>query len=150
MTLYAVVLVRGRTQTSRRLKDALDSIRLTRVNHCSLVEERNAGVFRVCKDYITWGEVDEDTLAKLIKKRGRMLGDKLVDSAVLNKGGFESASAFAKALFEGKAKLDAFGMKKLFRLHPPRGGHRHIKVSYPRGALGYRKEKINELLRLMM
>jgi len=150
MTAYAAVLVRGRVNASRRVKGALDSLRLTRINHCSIVDERARGALQACKDYITWGEADEATLTRLIEKRGRMPGDRPVDAGALRKGGFDSASAFARALLEGKAGMDAFGMKKVFRLHAPRGGYRHTKLAYPRGALGYRKDKINELLRLMM
>ena len=150
MALYAAVLVRGRVNASRRMKDALDSLRLTRVNHCSLAGETSLGALRVCKDYLTWGEVDEATLTKLIEARGMMPGDRPVDSEALKQGGFDSASSFAKALLEGKTKMDAFGMKRVFRLHPPKGGYRHTKLAYPRGALGYRKDDINPLLRSMM
>jgi len=150
MKLYALVLVRGRINTSRRVKDALDSLRLTRVNHCSLINETELGMLRLCKDNLTWGEINEPTLVQLIETRGRMPGDKPVDAAALAAGKFSSVLEFAKALLEGKAKLDAFGMKKVFRLHPPKSGYRQTKVQYPRGALGNRKEKINELLRSMM
>src|SRR3989338_4451472 len=150
MTLYALVLVRGRVNLSRREKDALDSLRLTRFNHCSLMNESEMGMLRLCKDYITWGLIDEPTLVQLIEARGRMPGDKPVDAAALAAGKFGSVCEFAKALLAGKAKLDAFGMKKVFRLHPPKSGYRETKVHYPRGALGNRKEKINDLLRSMM
>ncbi|RLG19414.1 50S ribosomal protein L30 [Candidatus Micrarchaeota archaeon] len=150
MNLYAVILVRGRVNASRRIKDALDSLRLTRVNHCSLVDESGKGMLQVCKDYVTWGAIDAETLAKLIEKRGMLSGDKPVDAEVLKKGGFESTVEFANALLAGKAKLDAFGMKKIFRLHPPRGGYKKVKLAYPRGALGFRKDGINELIRSMM
>ena len=87
---------------------------------------------------------------QLIEARGRMPGDKPVDAAALAAGKFGSVGEFAKALLAGKAKMDAFGMKKVFRLHPPKSGYRETKVHYPRGALGNRKEKINDLLRSMM
>ena len=45
------------------------------------------------------------------------------------------------------------GMGKIikpFRLSPPSGGHKPIKLLYPKGACGYRGEKINELLARMI
>ncbi|VVC04301.1 50S ribosomal protein L30 [Candidatus Burarchaeum australiense] len=150
MTLYAIVLVRGKINASRRLIDSLDSLRLTRVNHCSLADEKALGAVQICKDYVTWGPIDEETRVKLIEVRGRRPGDKPVDAAALAAGKFGSTQEFAKALMAGKAKMDAFGMKKVFRLHAPRGGYRHTKVAFPRGALGNRKAKMNELLRSMM
>ncbi len=60
----------------------------------------------------------------------------------------------AKSLFQGKTKLkDVPGMKTYFRLTPPRGGYERkgIKTQYSiGGALGYRKETINGLIRRMI
>jgi len=45
---------------------------------------------------------------------------------------------------------DVPGLKPLFRLHPPRKGYEGIKRSFKEGgALGYRADKINALLRRM-
>ncbi|HLC68396.1 MAG TPA: uL30 family ribosomal protein [Candidatus Bilamarchaeaceae archaeon] len=41
------------------------------------------------------------------------------------------------------------GETKVYRLHPPRKGHKSIKHRYPRGALGKRPE-MDSLLRRMM
>ncbi len=38
----------------------------------------------------------------------------------------------------------------IFRLTPPSKGHKPIKSLYPKGACGYRGEKINELLERMI
>ena len=151
MVLYAIVMVRGMINATPQVRNALRTLCLTRVNHCSLAPEVAKGSFQVAKDWITWGEVDELTLAALIAKRGRMPGDKPVTDAEAKKGKFDSIASFAKSLIEGKAKMDAFGMKKVFRLHPPKSGYRHTKKPYPQGALGYRRDgKMNELLRSMM
>ena len=52
---------------------------------------------------------------------------------------------------KGKTVMrDVPGLKPLFRLHPPRKGYEGIKRSFKEGgALGYRAEKINALLRRM-
>jgi large subunit ribosomal protein L30 len=53
---------------------------------------------------------------------------------------------------ESLGKLPVKGEKvKRYRLHPPRGGFRKtIKRPLPQGELGYRGEKINELIKRMM
>jgi large subunit ribosomal protein L30 len=38
----------------------------------------------------------------------------------------------------------------LFRLSPPKKGYKNIKYVFPKGALGYRGEKINELIERMI
>ena len=64
---------------------------------------------------------------------------------------FKTMKALAKGLTEGKTVMrDVPGLKPLFRLHPPRKGYEGIKRSFKEGgALGYRAEKINTLLRRM-
>ena len=59
--------------------------------------------------------------------------------------------ALAKGLTEGKTVMrDVPGLKPVFRLHPPRKGYEGIKRSFKEGgALGYRGEKINHLIRRM-
>ena len=54
-------------------------------------------------------------------------------------------------LTEGKVVMrDVPGLKPVFRLHPPRKGYEGIKRSFKEGgALGYRGEKINHLIRRM-
>ena len=40
--------------------------------------------------------------------------------------------------------------KPVFRLNPPRGGFKSIRLPYPKGDLGNRKEEINKLLERMI
>jgi len=119
---YAVVLVRGMVNTRQEIRDTLKKLRLTRVNHCVVVPETETfkGLLRTAQGYVTWGEIDKDTLEALLLKWGR---------------------------FEGKVGI------KPFRLHPPRKGYGRggVKRQFTEGgALGYRGEKINELLRRMI
>lgn len=39
---------------------------------------------------------------------------------------------------------------KIFRLSPPSGGYKSTKIHFPKGDLGFRGEKINELLEKMI
>ena len=40
--------------------------------------------------------------------------------------------------------------KKRYNLRPPKGGFKSLKQMYPKGDLGYRGDKINELIKKMI
>jgi large subunit ribosomal protein L30 len=104
-------------------------------------------MLQVVKDYVAFGEIDAETLAMLLRHRGRLVGDKpLTDEYLQKNTPYKSIEDFAKAVVEGKAKLtDIPGLKPVFRLHPPRKGLKNIKWHYPRGDLG-RHGNIRDLL----
>lgn len=149
----AVVRVRGTVATRGDVEDTLGKLRLTRVNHCVVLEDspQNVGMLRKCSNYITWGEIEPGTLALMLSRRARAPGNRRIGIDELKNSGFGSFEEFAEKVCNFECELGALKvMKPVFRLHPPRKGYRHIKRPYPKGALGYRKEKINELLRRMV
>jgi len=120
--MYAVIRIRGSARTRKDLEDTLRMLRLKKPNNCVLVPETKQylGMLRKSKDYITWGIIEKKTLSKLLEKRG-------------------------------KVKLeDLEKIKPVFRLNPPIHGYKSIRLPYPRGSLGNRGEKINELLERMI
>ena len=148
----AVIRVRGRTGLREDRVDTMRLLGLTRVNHCVIVKmtPQNLGMVRSCKDYLTGGEVDKETLAALVEKRGKLSGDKKVTEAHVKASGFGSFGAFADGIISGDGNAGLVKMKRVFRLHPPRKGHKGVKRAYPYGALGNRGAEINELIRRMM
>ncbi len=153
--MFAVIRVRGRTGVRRDIADTLKMMNLTRINHCVLIPDTPAyrGMLQKVKDYVTWGEISEEAAAKLIRSRGRLYGDKpITDEYVKEKMGYESIEEFAKALVAGKALYkDIPDVKPVFRLHPPIKGWEKTKRHFTEGgALGYRGEKINDLILRML
>ena len=153
--VYAVVRVRGTVNVRHDIKKTLEMLRLNRVNHCVLVEENESykGMLQKAKDYITWGEIEKDTLVELIKKRGRLIGDKpLDDDYVKSATSYKSIEELAEAIIEGKIKYRELPeIKPVFRLSPPRKGYEGIKRAYTvGGALGYRGKDINDLIKRML
>jgi len=152
--MLAVIRVRGRTGIRKEIEDTLQMLRLKRINHCVLVPEtpEYLGMLKKAKDFITWGRINKETLVKLLKKRLRMLGDRKVDEESLKEiTDFENFEDFADALMKGKVKLKDFKkLKPIFRLNPPRHGYKAIRLPYPKGDLGNRGEKINELIERML
>ncbi len=148
--LYAVVRLRGTVNVNRKIKDTLKMLRLHKRYHCVVIPVNSSykGMLQVVKDYVAYGEIDAETLALLLRTRGRLRGGKkLTDEYVNEKTGYESIEEFAKAVVEGKANLkDLPDLKPVFRLHPPRGGLKNIKWHYPMGSLGYHGGNINKLL----
>lgn len=84
-----------------------------------------------------------------MRKRGRLVGDaRLSDEYIKSKTSFTSIAELSKAVMAGEFKLVAVpGLKKVFRLHPPTKGYIATKRPFKDlGDLGYRGEKINELI----
>ena len=111
----AVIRIRGQTGVRHDISDAMKMLKLNILNSCAVVEDnaKVMGQIKKCKDFVTWGPIDEETLAKLTQR---------------NEG-------------------------NVYNLHPPRGGHarKGIKVHFSKsGALGFRDEKINDLINKML
>lgn len=127
----AVVRVRGPVKINKEIESAMQLLRLYRKNYCTVVEATplNLGMIKKVKNYVTFGEIDDETYRLLTEKRGKE-----------HKG--------KKGCEEGKTKYRPF-----FRLNPPKKGfgRKGIKVDFQiGGALGDRKEKINELIKRMI
>lgn len=152
--MIAAIRVRGRTGIKREIADTLDMLKLTRINHAVLIEETPSykGMLQKAKDYITWGEVDEETVAKLISKRGKIVGnDKITEDYIKENTDFSSVEELSKAVVDSKVKLEDNGVKPVFRLHPPRKGYEDIKKTFVEsGSLGYRGDKIGDLINKMI
>ncbi len=136
--MYAVIRVRGEINARQDVRDTLKMLNLPYINNCTLVaEDKNyKGMLQKVKDYVTWGEINNETLQKLLEKRAGLEGKDLKDAV--------------DKLTKGKAKLRDFASPTI-RLPPPVRGYEAIKKPYGMGGtLGYRGKKINELLERML
>ena len=154
--LMAVIRIRGEVRVDKRIEDTLKMLRLLKKNRCSVVPNTRSylGMLGKVKDYCTFGEIDEDTLALLIEKRGRLKGDKPLTYDYLKQKLKVDFKQFAGIFMQGKMGLkDIPGLKPFFKLHPPIGGFEREGIKKPYtigGALGYRKKEINKLIRKMI
>lgn len=152
---YAVVRVRGSVNVKGEIKDSMKMLRLNRANHCVIIPETKtySGMLQKVKDYVTWGEIKPEILARMIIHRGRLVGDKkITDKYIKANTQFKSVLSFAKAISKGEFKYkDLKDIKPVIRLPPPKKGYEGVKRSYKvGGALGYRGEDINHLLERMI
>ncbi len=159
MSLYAIIRLRGRVDVPPDVKYTLRLLRLHKKFHCVLYPSTLPGIdgmLHVVKDWVTWGEIDYDTLVELLYKRGRIPGNKpLTDDYVEKVLGISGGiKELAKKLLQGEIMLHKLEdkIKPVFRLHPPRGGFKgSIKKPYGDGGeLGYRGPAINELIKRML
>jgi large subunit ribosomal protein L30 len=143
----AVVKIRGSIRSHPGQRHTQRLLRLTRTNHCVLVDDRKQykGMLHEAKDYVTWGEIDAATLESMLRKRGKATDD------AAKKAGFKDLKDFVNAFMEGKAELRSLGVKPVFRLKPPSKGLRSTKRVFSMGGdLGYRGAAINGLLKRMI
>lgn len=152
---FAVIRVRGHRKINHDIEDTMSMLRLNRVNHCVVIPENdvNKGMLQKAKDFITWGEVSDETLAKMIKTRGRLAGGKPIDDAYVGANSqYPSVEAFAQSVVKGEVKYSELkDVKPLFRLHPPKQGYEAVKKDLKtHGSLGYRGDKINALIDKML
>ncbi|MBI2548914.1 uL30 family ribosomal protein [Candidatus Woesearchaeota archaeon] len=121
----AVIRIRSLMGAQQVVKDTIAMLHLHRSHYCSVYPKTKAivGMINRVKDYVTYGEITEETFQLLKEKRSE------VDPR------------------------DKNAIKPFFRLHPPRGGFERKGIKTPftlGGALGYRREKINDLIRAMV
>lgn len=136
--MYAVIRVRGQVHANQKVRDTLAMLHLTHINNCTIVREDGSyrGMLQKVKDFVTWGEVNEETLEKLLSAKAGLEGDHLQEAV--------------SQIMSGKASLRDFTNPPL-RLHPPVKGYEGVKRPYRLGgALGYRGKDINELIERML
>ncbi|TFF86346.1 MAG: hypothetical protein EU517_00550, partial [Promethearchaeota archaeon] len=103
--LVFAVRIRGRPGMNRKILDTLKMLRMHKLNHGVLVWGKSSyiGMLNKCKDYIAYGEIDEKTLVRLLRVRGRVEGNKpLTDEEVKNLTNYNNIKALANALFKGE------------------------------------------------
>lgn len=138
-----VVRVRGRIRLLTEIKETMNMLRLYKTNYCVIIDNTpaNLGMVQKAKDYITWGEAEDALVEELFAKRGKEYRGPLTDS--------KKKISYAGKYVEWKGKKYA----KFFTLQPPKGGYgrRGVKTTFAqKGAIGWRGQDINTLVRKMM
>ena len=129
-------------------------LRLAKTNNCVLIDNRPSymGMLYRVQNYVTWGEASKETVALLLKERGRLAGGKKLTDEAVEKLGYKSIDALAEAIASCKVEFQKLpNVQPIFKLHPPSKGFKgKTKKSFAAGGeAGYRGEKISELLKRM-
>ena len=132
---WIVVRARSDVKVERSIRETMGMLNLTRVNHAVIIPEnpQYKGMLQKAKDYITWGDADAGLIEKMISERGRLIGDKPVtDADVKESTDYANIKDFAAAIASGDATVkDMANLKRVFRLHPPRGQRAGVESSVP-------------------
>ena len=149
------IRIRGTVSASREARETLRMLHLTRNNHAVLIDDRPSflGMIKTVRDYVTYGELSKESVASLIKKKGRLAGNKRLTDEYAQKVGHKSLEDLADAVSSCRVEYWKLrGIQPVFRLHPPTKGFKgKIKKGFGSGGeLGYRGENINQLLNRML
>ena len=155
MPAVAVVRVRGHAKIKHDAVETMNQLKINRVNHCVVLPQNatTKGMLQTVKDYVTWGEVGHEAIARLLFQRGEVLGgSRLTDAYVKDNSKFTSILSLAKAIEKGEASFsEVKGLKPVIRLPPPRKGYESTRRAFvDRGALGYRGVEIEKLIDRML
>jgi large subunit ribosomal protein L30 len=148
------VKVRGEISAQREAKETTAMLHLTHSNHAVIVDSRPAflGMLKRAQSYVTWGEATKETVALMLRKRGKLAGGKPLTDEAAQKLGYKSIDDLAEAIAACKVqfwKLE--DVQHVFRLRPPKKGYKgKTKKSFRAGGeAGYRGEAINALVKRM-
>ncbi len=149
------VRVRGESDISQEIRDTLNMLRLTRNCHATLIDDRPSytGMLHKVQNCVTWGEISKENIALLLKKRGRLVGNKKLTEEYAQELGYKSLGDLAEAAYKVEVEYSRLPkIKPVFRLHPPKKGFKgKVKRSYAAGGVtGYRGEAINDLIKRMV
>jgi len=176
--MIVIIRIKGLVGMRKKIEETLNRLKLRRKFVCVVVRDKPEifGMIKKVENFVAYGKIDEATLVELIKKRGKLINkntenskefsvsktskkilDKKINASKLKnfdgtqKSEISDVEEIAKEFLESKTdkKLENFGVKPFFRLHPPRGGF-NSKLRFPKGILGNHGEKINELIRRML
>jgi len=150
-----VIRVRGVSDIFREINETLDMLHLKRNCHAALIDNRPSyqGMLKKAQNYATWGEISKENILSLLRKRGRLAGNKKLADQYAQEVGYKSLEDLAEAIFQTKVEYNRLPkIKPVFRLHPPSKGFKGgVKRSYGAGGVvGYRGETINTLLEKMI
>lgn len=141
--MIAVIRIHGMVKIKKRTEETLQRLRLRRKYSCVVLLKpikEQLGMVKKVKDFVAFGEINDETFEKLVEQRGQLI----------NKKKKINVKEVVKELEAGK-KYEELNLKPFFRLHPPRKGidsKKHFGVG--KGVLGDNKKKINELIRRML
>ncbi|UCC33644.1 MAG: uL30 family ribosomal protein, partial [Candidatus Bathyarchaeota archaeon] len=102
----AAIRVRGTSDISSEIKETLKMLHLTRSCHATLIDDRPSylGMLRKARNYLTWGKISKESIRLLLKKRGKLIGDRKITEEYAQEIGYKSLSDLAEALYESKVE----------------------------------------------
>ncbi|OWP57292.1 MAG: 50S ribosomal protein L30 [Thermoplasmatales archaeon B_DKE] len=153
--MLAVIRIRGETGLSPDSQKTTELLRLHKINHLVVIEDNpiSRGMMNRVENYVTWGEIDKDTLTVLLKEKALFKGRRRIAEDNLKEStGYDTYGSMAEALLKGEVKYkDIKDIVPVIRLNPPYKGYEAIRKHFKKGgSAGYRGAEINKLIKRMI
>ena len=151
---FLVVRISGQADVPYWADTTMRLLKLEKKYRATIIPEKDntIGMLRKIQHYVSWQEIDIETVKELLDKKARKSGYKKVTNEDITSIGFTSIDELATSLAEGKTSLSKLKpLKPWFALDPPRHRiKRSTKKLYgQKGVLGYNKE-LSVIVKRMM
>jgi|ECHnycMinimDraft_1075156.scaffolds.fasta_scaffold00037_40 large subunit ribosomal protein L30 len=150
-----IIRIRGRVDVPSKVEYIAKDVRIERKFNASIYPYTHslAGKLMILNSIATWGEIDEYTLYRLLSKRlERAKGERASEEYLKKNLGLTLRDLVSEIMKGSTLSKYKEHLLPYLRLHPPSGGFKgKINSPYSNGGeLGYRGEKIKELVMKMM
>ena len=151
---FLVVRISGQADVPYWAVTTMKLLKLEKKYRATIIPEKDntIGMLRKIQHYVSWQEIDIETVKELLDKKARKSGYKKVTNEDITSIGFTSIDELATSLAEGKTSLSKLKpLKPWFALAPPRHGFKRStkKLYGQKGVLGYNKE-LSVIVKRMM
>ena len=151
---FLVLRISGQADVPYWAVTTMTLLKLEKKYRATIIPEKDntIGMLRKIQHYVSWQEIDIETVKELLDKKARKSGYKKVTNEDITSIGFASIDELATALAEGKTSLSKLKpLKPWFALDPPRHGFKRStkKLYGQKGVLGYNKE-LSVIVKRMM
>ena len=151
---FLVVRISGQADVPYWAVTTMKLLKLEKKYRATIIPEKDntIGMLRKIQHYVSWQEIDIETVKELLDKKARKSGYKKITNEDITSIGFASIDELATALAEGKTSLSKLKpLKPWFALDPPRHGFKRStkKLYGQKGVLGYNKE-LSVIVKRMM
>ena len=151
---FLVVRISGQADVPYLEVTTITLLKLEKKYRATIIPEKDntVGMLRKIQHYVSWQEIDIETVKELLDKKARKSGYKKITNEDITSIGFASIDELATALAEGKTSLSKLKpLKPWFALDPPRHGFKRStkKLYGQKGVLGYNKE-LSVIVKRMM
>jgi len=151
---FLVVRISGQADVPYWAVTTMKLLKLEKKYRATIIPEKDntIGMLRKIQHYVSWQEIDIETVKELLDKKARKSGYKKITNEDITSIGFTSIDELATSLAEGKTSLSKLKpLKPWFALDPPRHGFKRStkKLYGQKGVLGYNKE-LSVIVKRMM
>ena len=151
---FLVLRISGQADVPYWAETTMALLKLEKKYRATIIPEKEntIGMLRKVQHYISWQEIDTETVKELLDKKARKSGYKKVTNEDITSIGFTSIDELATSLAEGKTSLSKLKpLKPWFAMDPPRHGFKRStkKLYGQKGVLGHNKE-LSVIVKRMM